>query len=93
MSKHSIKFLARKPPKIFLNVLIILSGISLDFQTFLESNHLIVIDICSLSTFLKMEQAKFTYSPFGEAFEKQIKTIEDQGKNQIDALNTLKSNN
>ena len=40
-----------------------------------------------------MEQAKFTYSPFGEAFEKQIKTIEDQGKNQIDALNTLKSNN
>ena len=40
-----------------------------------------------------IEQAKFTYSPFGEAFEKQIKTIEDQGKNQIDALNTLKSNN
>ena len=28
----------------------------------------------------------------GKAFEKQIKT-EDQGKKQIDALNTLKSNN
>ena len=26
-----------------------------------------------------------------KAFEKQIKTIEDQGKNQVDALNTLKS--
>ena len=30
-----------------------------------------------------IEQAKFTYSPLGKAFEKQIKTIEDQGKNQI----------
>ena len=26
------------------------------------------------------QQAKFTYSPLGKAFEKQIKTIEDQGK-------------
>ena len=26
------------------------------------------------------EQAKFTYSPLVKAFEKQIKTIEDQGK-------------
>ena len=25
-----------------------------------------------------IEQAKFTYSPLGKAFEKQIKTIEDQ---------------
>ena len=40
-----------------------------------------------------IEQVKFTYSPLGKAFEKQIKTIEDQGKNQVDALNTLKSNN
>ena len=29
----------------------------------------------------------------GKAFEKQIKTIQDQGKKQVDALNTLKSNN
>ena len=28
------------------------------------------------------EQAKFTYSPSGKAFEKQLKTIEDQGQNQ-----------
>ena len=39
-----------------------------------------------------IEQAKFTYSPLGKAFEKQIKTIEDQGKKQVNVLNTLKSN-
>ena len=27
-----------------------------------------------------IQQAKFTYSPLGKAFEKEIKTIEDQGK-------------
>ena len=37
-----------------------------------------------------IEQAKFTYSPLGKAFEKQIKTIKDQGKKQIDALADLK---
>ena len=30
-----------------------------------------------------IEQAKFIYSPLGTAFEKQIKTIEDQGKNKL----------
>ena len=40
-----------------------------------------------------IEQAKFTYSPLGKTFEKQIKTIEDQGKKQVEALNTLKFNN
>ena len=29
-----------------------------------------------------IQQAKFTYSPLGKAFEKQTKTIEDQGKNK-----------
>ena len=33
-----------------------------------------------------IEQAKFTYSPLGKAFEKQTKTIEDQGKKQIEAI-------
>ena len=28
------------------------------------------------------EQAKFTCSPLGKAFEKQPKTIEEQGKNK-----------
>ena len=27
-----------------------------------------------------IEQTKFTYSPLGKAFDKQIKTIEDQGE-------------
>ena len=33
-----------------------------------------------------IEQTKFTYSPLSKAFEKQIKTIEDQGRKQIDAI-------
>ena len=37
-----------------------------------------------------IEQAKFIYSSLGIAFEKQIKTTEDQGKKQIDALESLK---
>ena len=36
------------------------------------------------------EQAKFTYSPSGKAFQKQIKTIEDQGKKEVEALENLK---
>ena len=30
-----------------------------------------------------IEQAKFTYSSLGKALEKQIKKIEDQGKNKL----------
>ena len=30
-----------------------------------------------------IEQAKFTYSPLGKTFEKQMETIEDQGEKQI----------
>ena len=33
-----------------------------------------------------IEQAKFTYSPLGKAFEKQTETIEDQGEKQIKAI-------
>ena len=33
-----------------------------------------------------IEQAKFTYSPLGKAFEKQIKTIGDQEEKQIKAI-------
>ena len=33
-----------------------------------------------------IEQAKFTYSWLGKAFEKQIKTIEDQRIKQVEAL-------
>ena len=37
-----------------------------------------------------IEHAKFTYSLLGKAVEKQIKTIEGQGKKQVDALENLK---
>ena len=30
-----------------------------------------------------MEKAKFKYSLLGNTFEKQIKTIEEQGKNEL----------
>ena len=33
-----------------------------------------------------IEHAKFTYSPLGKAFEKQTKTIEDQGEKQIKVI-------
>ena len=33
-----------------------------------------------------IEQARFTYSPLGKAFEKQIKTIIGQGEKQIKAI-------
>ena len=37
-----------------------------------------------------IEQAKFEYSRLGKAFEKQVKTIEDQRKKQIEASENLK---
>ena len=33
-----------------------------------------------------IEQVKFEYPPLGKTFEKQIKTIEEQGEKQIKAL-------
>ena len=50
-------------------------------------------DILPSSNQQIFEHARFTYSPLGKAFDKQIKAVEDQGKKQVDALNTLKSNN
>ena len=42
-----------------------------------------------------IEQARLTYSPLEKAFEKQTKTIEDQSKEQVDALKAIErgSNN
>ena len=34
----------------------------------------------------KIESAKFTYSPYEKAFEKQIKTIEDHGEKRVKAI-------
>ena len=40
---------------------------------------------------MKIEQAKFRYSSLGKAFEKQIKTIEEQWKIQVEALKILET--
>ena len=40
-----------------------------------------------------IEQANFTYSPLGKAFQKQIKTIEDQGEKQIKAFQNQRQAN
>ena len=42
--------------------------------------HLKGKDILSSNLQQIIEQTKFTYSPLEKAFDKQIKTIEDQGK-------------
>ena len=46
-------------------------------------------DILSSNQQQLTEQARFTLTPMGKAFEKQIKTIEDQGQKQVDALESL----
>ena len=37
-----------------------------------------------------IEQSKFTYPPLGRVLKKQMKTIEDQGRKQVEALKVLK---
>ena len=39
---------------------------------------------------LPSDSVKFTYSPLCKAFEKEIKTIEDQRIKQLEALKALK---
>ena len=39
-----------------------------------------------------IEQGKFTYSSLGKAFEKQTKTIQDQGEKQVGVLEVLEPN-
>ena len=48
--------------------------------------HLTGEDILPTNQQQIIQQARFTYSPLGKAFEKQIKTIEDQGEKQIKAI-------
>ena len=38
-----------------------------------------------------IKQAKFTYSSIGKAFQKQTKTIQEQGKKQVEALEVFKN--
>ena len=53
-------------------------------------DYLIEEDILPFNQKQIIEQAKFTYSPLGKAFEKKAKTIEDQEKKQVDPLESLK---
>ena len=62
-----------------------LSSGNIDMYEYLTSE-----EILSSNQQKIIEQAKFIYSPLGKAFEKQTKTIEDQGNKQIDALADLK---
>ena len=52
-------------------------------KEFNKYEHLIGEEILPSNQNQMIEQAKFTYSPLGKAFEKQIKTNEDQGEKQI----------
>ena len=52
----------------------------------ISMNILLVKKYCLLINNKIIEQAKFTYSPLEKTFEKQTKTIEDQGEKQVDAL-------
>ena len=58
-----------------------------------KSEYLTCEDILPSNQQQIIEQARFTNSPLGKAFEEQTKTIKDQGQKQVEALNTLKSNN
>ena len=58
-----------------------------------KSEYLTSEDILPSNQQQIIEQARFTNSPLGKAFEEQTKTIKDQGQKQVEALNTLKSNN
>ena len=72
------------------NYNMILTEKQLKYQLYHEYEYLTGEDILPSNQQQIIEQAKFTYSPLGKAFEKQIKTIEDQGRKQIDALESLK---
>ena len=48
-----------------------------------KSEYLTGEDILPSNNQQIIEQARFTYSPLGKAFDKQIKTIENQEKNKL----------
>ena len=61
-----------------------LSSGKIEKYKFLASKKIIASDQRRL-----IEQANFTYSPLGKALEKQTKTIEDQIKKQIKAIEIM----
>ena len=57
-----------------------------DGRSISRNEYLIGEDILSSNQQQIIEQARFSYSPLGKAFKKQIKTIEDQGEKKIRAI-------
>ena len=58
----------------------------------IDKNDLLIgEEILSFDQIRMIQQAKLTYSPLGKAFEKQIKTIKNQRKKQVETLKALKS--
>ena len=55
-------------------------------QMIFASGNLTAEDILPSNQQQIIEQVQFTYSPLGKAFDKQIKTFEDQGEKQIKAI-------
>ena len=51
-----------------------------------KNEYLTVEEIIRSDESKMIEQAKFTYSPLGKAFEKEIKKTEDEGQKQINAI-------
>ena len=51
----------------------------------------LIEEILTSDQYRLIEQVKFTYFPLGKAFEKQIKTIEDKRRKQVEALKVLKT--
>ena len=58
-----------------------LSSGKIDKYKYLAGEEILAFDQSRIT-----EQTKFTHSPLGQAFEKQLKTIETQGEKQIKAI-------
>ena len=63
----------------------VLSSDKIDKYEYLTGEEILPSDLNRI-----IEQGKFTCSTLGKAFKKQIKTIEKQGKKQVEALKPLK---
>ena len=58
-----------------------LSSVKIDKIEYLTVEEMIPSDESTV-----IEQAKFTYSPLGKAFEKEIKKTEEEGQKQINLI-------
>ena len=70
----------REPAKMLA-----LSSDKIDKYQYLTGEEILLSDQSRI-----VEQVKFSYALFGKSFEKQIKTIEDQGIKHVGALKVLR---